>query len=109
MRAWRRFPEGPASSPSVVAVHVFLEPVLEVPQLVLHPVHHLHGCVQVATPQAVVDDGPHGVALDLAVLKRTHKLAATVGSRLIDRTSGAFQRTRCHELIDFCLLKIHPD
>lgn len=66
--AWQCFPEGAAASPSVVAVHVFLEPVLEVAQLVLHRVHHLHGRVQVAAAQAVVDDGPHRVALDLAVL-----------------------------------------
>lgn len=60
-----------ASSPSVVAVHVFLKPVLEVSQLMLHTVHHLHGRVQIPAAQAVVDDGPDWVALDVTVLERT--------------------------------------
>lgn len=62
-------------SPSVRggAVHVLLKPALKVSQLVLHPVHHLHGCIQVSTAQAVVDHRPHGVALDLTVLSPAQK------------------------------------
>lgn len=57
-----------ASSPPVMAVHVLLEPVLEVAQLMLHSVNNLHGCVQIPTAQTIVDDSPHWVALDLTIL-----------------------------------------
>lgn len=56
------------SSPSVRTVHVLLKPGLEISQLMLHSVHHLHGCMQVATAQAVVDHSPHRVAFYLTVL-----------------------------------------
>lgn len=63
------FDEGvEASSPSVMAVHVLLEPVLEVAQLMLHSVNNLHGCVQIPTAQTIVDDSPHWVALYLTIL-----------------------------------------
>ena len=54
--------------PSVRAVHVLLEPGLEVSQLVLSPVHHLHGSPQVPTAQAVVDQSPDWVTLHLTIL-----------------------------------------
>lgn len=51
-----------------MAVHVLLEPVLEVAQLMLHSVNNLHGCVQIPTAQTIVDDSPHWVALYLTIL-----------------------------------------
>lgn len=42
----------------------------------LHPVDNLHGCVQIATAQAIIDDRPDWVALDLAVLLPRHRVKA---------------------------------
>src|SRR4029434_4795323 len=75
--------EGPVL-PAVWAAHVLLEPGLEVPYLMLGSVHHLHGCIQVTAPQAVVDQSPHWVALHFTVLQahththtHTHTLSHT--------------------------------
>lgn len=59
-------------SPSVGAVHVFLKPNLKVAQLMLCPVHHLHGGRQVSATQAVIDQSPHWMSLHLTVLLHTY-------------------------------------
>lgn len=56
------------NSPTIGAVHILLKPGLEISQLVLCSVHHLHGCSQVSTSQAVIDQSPHRVALHLSIL-----------------------------------------
>lgn len=61
-------------SPLVRAVHVLLKPGLEIPELMLHSVHHLHGCVQVSTTQTVVYYSPNRMALYLTVLLGTQRL-----------------------------------
>lgn len=58
-------------SPSVGAVHVFLKPDLKVSQLMLCPVHHLHGGRQVSATQAEIDQSPHWMPLHLSVLLHT--------------------------------------
>lgn len=61
-----------ALSPSVRAVHVLLKPDLKVTQLMLCPVHHLHGGRQVSATQAEIDQSPHWMSLHLAVLLHTY-------------------------------------
>lgn len=64
--------------PLVRAVHVLLKPGLEIPELMLHSVHHLHGCIQVSTTQTVVYYSPNRMAFYLTVLLGTKRLTWAV-------------------------------
>lgn len=67
-------------SPSVRggAAHVLLKPALKISKLMLHSVYNLHGCVQIATTQAIIDDRPDWLALDLTILLPTQLLTVAM-------------------------------
>lgn len=55
--------------PFIFTVHVLLEPGFKLSQLVLCPFHHVHGCSQISTAHAVVNQCPDRMAFHLTILK----------------------------------------
>lgn len=55
--------------PSVLAVHVLLEPGFKLSQLVLGSINHLWSSKQVSTAHAIINQCPDWVALHLSILR----------------------------------------
>lgn len=58
----------------------------------LHSVYDLHGCIQISTAQAVIDDRPDWVALDLTILLPAQKLKLAMEPSV--NLSSQFSSTR---------------